>query len=156
VNKAAIGTPRLPLGQALLTAFQTNAVSLALMVEAFAPLPKKSNGTPRVINVSTGGGSVPMRLDAKAQGYQMVSVTYRVSKSALHMITACQVFEYGPAGFKVFVYNPGFTVSNLGPLNNAQHGAQPTSAGAAPIVMIVNGERDAEHGGFLHEHGQHP
>jgi NAD(P)-dependent dehydrogenase (short-subunit alcohol dehydrogenase family) len=120
VNKAAIGTPRLPLGQALLTAFQTNGVSLALMVEAFAPLPKKSNGTPRVINVSTGGGSVPMRLDAKAQGYQMVSVTYRVSKSALHMITACQVF----------VYNPGFTVSNLGPLNNAQHGAQPTSAGA--------------------------
>lgn len=72
------------------------------------------------------------------------------------MITACQMVDYGDLGFKVFAYCPGFTVSNLGPHNNAESGAKPTSQGAAPIVKILNGERDAENGGFLHETGQHP
>ena len=72
------------------------------------------------------------------------------------MITACQAVHYGELGFKVFAFCPGFTVSNLGPMNNAENGAKPTSEGAAPIVKLLNGERDAEHGGFLHATGQYP
>jgi hypothetical protein len=72
------------------------------------------------------------------------------------MITACQSVEYAEDGFKVFVYCPGFTVSNLGPYNKAEMGAKPTSEGAAPIVKILKGERDEEHGKFLHADGQYP
>lgn len=64
--------------------------------------------------------------------------------------------EYSEDGFKIFTYCPGFTVSNLGPYNNAESGAKPTSEAAAPIVKILLGERDAEHACFLHANGQYP
>ena len=88
--------------------------------------------------------------------YKQKVIQYRTSKAALNMITACQAVHYGELGFKVFAFCPGFTVSNLGPMNNAENGAKPTSEGAAPIVKLLNGERDAEHGGFLHATGQYP
>jgi NAD(P)-dependent dehydrogenase (short-subunit alcohol dehydrogenase family) len=43
-------------------------------------------------------------------------VPYRTSKAALNMLTACQDYEYGPKGWKVFCFCPGFTESNLGPM----------------------------------------
>lgn len=72
------------------------------------------------------------------------------------MITACQAVEYGPLGWKVFAFCPGFTASNLSDLNKVEEGAKPTSEGARPIVEILNGQRDAEHGGFLKIGGQWP
>jgi NAD(P)-dependent dehydrogenase (short-subunit alcohol dehydrogenase family) len=155
VNNAAIGTPSGALAQQMSQIFQTNATGPLLMVESFAPLLKKSTRTPRIVNVSSGGGSITTRLDPTSAGYKMKSVPYRASKAALNMITACQAVEYDDLGFKVFVYCPGFTVSNLGPYNKAENGAKPTSEGAAPIVKILNGERDAEHGKFLHATGQY-
>lgn len=65
-----------------------------------------------------------------------------------------QVAEYGDEGFKVFSFCPGFTVSNLSSMNTVENGAKPTSEGVAPIVKILGGERDGEHGGFLHSGGQ--
>jgi len=136
--------------------FQTNATGPLLMVDTFAPLLKKSNGITRVVNVTSGAGSIKMRLDASGMAYNIKAVEYRASKAALNMITACQVVEYGGPRFKVFLFCPGFTVSNLGPHNKAENGAKPTSEGAAPMVGILKGERDEEHGGFLHEKGQYP
>jgi hypothetical protein len=72
------------------------------------------------------------------------------------MITACQAYEYGPLGWKVFNFCPGFTVSNLSAMNKAEHGAKPTSEGAKPMLRILAGERDAEHGGYLNADGQWP
>lgn len=156
VNNAAVASPPGPLAQQMSQCFQTNATGPLLMLEAFAPLLKNSNGTPRVVNVSSGVGSITKRLDPTSMSYNITEVQYRSSKSALNMVTACQVVEYGKLGFKVFAYCPGFTVSNLSPHNNTENGAKPTSEGAAPIVKILNGERDAEHGGFLHGAGQYP
>ena len=136
--------------------FDTNATGPLLMLEAFAPLLKKSKGTPRVVNVSTGVGSITRRLDPTNSSYKIGEVQYRASKAALNMITACQAVDFGPLGFKVFAFCPGFTVSNLSPLNIAESGAKPTSEGAVPMVSILNGKRDAEHGGFLHGEGQYP
>ena len=45
------------------SAFLTNATGPAIVVEAFAPLLAKSNKTPRIVNVSTGAGSIGLRLD---------------------------------------------------------------------------------------------
>ena len=126
------------------------------MVENFAPLLQKSIGTPRIVNVSTSQGSIATRLDPNSFGYNIKGIHYRASKAALNMVNAGQVFEFGPLGFKIFAYCPGFTVSTLGPHNNAANGAKPTSEGAAPIVKLLNGERDAEHGKLVHGDGQYP
>ena len=141
--------------------FQTNATGPFLMVEAFAPLLKKSKTTPRIINVSSGAGSIRRLLDPNSPNFHlhremgMAKIGYGVSKAALNLITAKQSVVYAGDGFKVFAFSPGFVASNLGPQNKVENGAQPTSVGVAPMVKILNGERDAEHGCFLSATGQY-
>jgi hypothetical protein len=65
------------------------------------------------------------------------------------MVTACQAYEYADFGWKLFNFCPGYTESNLGPMNKAEHGAKPAVEGARPMLAILEGKRDAEHGGFL-------
>lgn len=74
----------------------------------------------------------------------------------MNLFTAAQSFVYGEQGFNVFAFSPGFVASNLGPHNDIENGAQPTSEGAAPIVNILNGERDEEHAHFLTATSQYP
>jgi NAD(P)-dependent dehydrogenase (short-subunit alcohol dehydrogenase family) len=138
--------------------FQTNATGPFLMVEAFAPLLKKSKSTPRLVNVTSGGGSIARRLDPTAQPHRigMWGIAYCASKAAMNLLTAAQSVVYGEQGVKVFAFSPGFVQSNLGPHNNAENGAKPTSEGAEPIVKILNGERDEEHAHFLTATGQYP
>jgi NAD(P)-dependent dehydrogenase (short-subunit alcohol dehydrogenase family) len=76
-------------------------------------------------------------------------VPYRASKTALHMITACQAYEYGPLGWKVFNFCPGFTESNMSPMNKVEHGAKPVADSVKPLIRVLAGERDAESGGYL-------
>lgn len=158
VNNAAIGWPSGTPAEQMAQAFQTNATGPFLVVEAFAPLLRKSNTTARIVNVSSGGGSITRRLDSAAQTHKlgMWGIAYCASKAAMNLFTAAQSVVYGEEGFKVFAFSPGFVQSGLGPHNNAESGAQPTSEGAAPMVKILNGERDEEHAKFLSAKGQYP
>lgn len=89
-------------------AFNANATGAAVTAQIFAPLLKKSR-SPRIVNVSSGAGSISLRLE-KNQYYKMGEVQYRASKCAMNMVAACQVAEYEDDGIKVFVFCPGFTV----------------------------------------------
>lgn len=155
VNNAAIGTRAPPLRQQMRDAFDTNATGPAVVVKAFAPLLKKSTTAARIINVSSGAGSIERRLDSSSPTYNMQVMEYRACKAALNMITACQWVEYGP-NIKVFAFCPGFTVSNLGPMNKAQFGAKPTDEAVRPLVDVVEGKRDDEAGKFLNATGLYP
>lgn len=144
-------------------------------MDAFEPLLSKSDRVPRLVNVSSGAGSIGRRVDptttASKAGFW--GLPYSASKAALNLITVTQASVYGTRtpdseetdtskpgakgkAIKVFAYTPGFTISNLGPHNNAANGASPTSEGAAPIVSILNGDRDDEAGCFLSKDGQYP
>ena len=65
------------------------------------------------------------------------------------MVFARRVRAFENDGLKLFLYGPGHTVSNLGPYNKSEYGAKPTSEGAAPIMDIVNGTRDADAGRYI-------
>ena len=156
VNNAAIAIPSPPLRNGLQEAFNTNATGPAIVVNAFASLLKKSTATPRIINVSSGVGSIGRRLDPSSPSYKMQALEYRASKSALNMITACQWVEYGPQGFKVFAFCPGFAVSNLSHMNKLESGAKPTDEAVRPLVDIIEGKRDGEAGKFLNATGLYP
>ena len=156
VNNAAIGTPAPPLRKQLRDAFDTNATGPAVVVSVFASLLQKSTITPRIINVSSGAGSIGRRLDSSSPSYKMKVMEYRAGKAALNMITACQWVEYGPAGIKVFAFCPGFTVSNLGPQNKLEFGAKPTDEAVRPLADVVEGKRDDEAGKFLNATGIYP
>lgn len=156
VNNAAIAIPAGSLFEQLDVAFKTNATGPAFLVEVFGPLLKKSTATtPRIVNVTSGAGSINLRMDSTHPTYGQKVVPYRTSKAALNMISACQAVEYSPLEWKVFCYNPGFTASNLSEVNKEENGAQPTSKGAKPIADMVNWKRDEDHGGFCNSDGSY-
>jgi short-subunit dehydrogenase len=127
------------------------------VTQAFRPLLLKARGTARVINVSSGMGSVGLKLDHSQWTASIASLPYRASKAALHMVTAELIYEFKDEGnVKFFAVCPGFTVSNLGPYNKLENGAKATDEAVKPLLRIVEGERDGEANGFLHADGQYP
>ncbi|KAK5678687.1 hypothetical protein LTS10_009131 [Elasticomyces elasticus] len=136
VNNAAVGGIGVePLRRQMREAFDTNATGPAVMGYAFADLLKKSeNKMKRIVNIS--------------------SIHYQASKAAQNMVSAQQAIDFAPHGVQVLCWNPGFTVSNLGPFNTAANGAKPTEEAVRPLVDIIEGKRDNEAHLFLSEDGK--
>ena len=63
-------------------------------------------------------------------------------------------------GVKVFAYDPGLVVTNLAGEDNREklraRGAGNAEDSAKGILAIVEGKRDGDVGGFLHQDGTHP
>jgi NAD(P)-dependent dehydrogenase (short-subunit alcohol dehydrogenase family) len=82
VNNAAVTGegPGFPgsLSQRLSATFLTNTIGPAIVVEAFAPLLAKSAKTPRIINVTSGAGSVGLRLDMTNPHQKMKAVSAHI------------------------------------------------------------------------------
>ncbi|EKG22441.1 Short-chain dehydrogenase/reductase SDR [Macrophomina phaseolina MS6] len=156
VNNAAIATVEAPLRQKLQECFNTNATGPAVVTNAFGPLLRKSSASPRIVNISSGAGSIGRRLDPSSPIYKIQEVQYRASKAALNMITACQHVEYASDGIKVFAYDPGFTQSNLSSHNKVENGARTAAESVKPLIDVLEGKRDEEAGKFLHNTGIYP
>lgn len=156
INNAAIALEE-PTRENMTANFNTNATGVYFVTQAFRPLLLKAQGTARVINVSSGMGSVALKLDHSNWTSGIPALPYRASKAALHMVTAQLIYEFkDEAKVKFFTVCPGFTVSNLGPQNTAENGAKATDEAVKPLLRIVEGERDGEVNGFLHADGQYP
>lgn len=156
INNAAIASEEVTR-ENMISNFNTNATGVYFVTTAFRPLLQNAKGTARVINVSSGMGSVALKLDHSNWTSKIPALPYRASKAALHMVVAELIYEFkDDANIKFFTVCPGFTVSNLGPQNNAESGAKPTDEAVVPLVKIVEGERDEEVNGFLHADGQYP
>ena len=153
VNNAGIASSNGTTAEQLIACLYTNAVGVQLMGDYFAPLLRKSAGTPRIVNVTSGAGSIGLRFDRSHPTAALKAIPYRVSKAAMNMVAACQWYEFGEEGFKIFVYGPGFTESNLSAHNKVGMGAKPTSEAAAPIVALGTGEREEDDGKCV-EYGQ--
>lgn len=76
---------------------------------------------------------------------------YMVSKAAQNLLAGLLKPSLAAAGVKTFVWNPGFTASNLGGFNTVENGAKPTDEATRPLVDIIEGKRDAEENKFLSE-----
>jgi NAD(P)-dependent dehydrogenase (short-subunit alcohol dehydrogenase family) len=176
VNNAAIafgteGTER----ERLQNSFDINATGPYLLTKALIPLLRKS-ANPRIINISSGAGSLGRRLFPESPMYKIQAVPYRASKIAFNMITACLYVEYGlgveqsdgekvedgaetgskKKNMKVFAYDPGFTLSNLSSHNKAEFGARTAEDTVKSIMDVVDGKRDEEVGKFIHNSGEYP
>jgi NAD(P)-dependent dehydrogenase (short-subunit alcohol dehydrogenase family) len=172
VNNAAIafmtsGTER----ERLRNSFDINATGPYLLSKALIPLLRKSSD-PRIINISSGAGSLGRRLLPESQMYKIQGIPYRASKVAFNMISACLHVEYGlgveqmdgdkveddaeKRTIKVHTYDPGFTASNLSSHNTVENGARSAEDTVKSIMDVVDGKRDADMGKFIHNTGEYP
>ena len=173
VNNAGVaGPPGATERERIQTAFDVNATGPYLLTKALVPLLRHS-ANPRVINISSGAGSIGRRLFPDSPMYKINAPQYRASKTALNMLTMCLHVEFGlgieqidgakdegkagdSKGMKVFCYDPGFTVSNLGEYNKKDFGARSAEDTVTSIMDIVDGKRDSDRGIFIHNTGQYP
>ena len=153
INNAAIASKD-PTRANMTENFSTNTLGPWFVTQAFRPLLLASAAAPaRVINVSTGMGSVALKLDHSHWISALSALPYSVSKTALSMVTAQLVYDFKDDDVKLFTVCPGFTVSNLGEENSEANGARPTAEAVKGLMGVVEGARDADAGKFLHEGG---
>lgn len=96
--------------------FRTNASGPYFVVEAFAPLLRKSISIPRIVNVSSGAGSIRRILDPNSPNYHrhremgMTGLAYGASKAAMNLVTAKQAVVY--VRLNCSVYSDRFSSSD--------------------------------------------
>lgn len=162
INNAGIGLHQPATRETLHEAFDTNVCGPAVLTDALAPLLKKSPD-PRIVNVSSGVGSIAARLDPQNPYYHLdQDDSYRISKAALNMLTACMKYNYREDGFKVWAFCPGFVITDLGVSSDKsvdarkvreERGAESSEVSAQGILEIVEGKRDEEEDKFLQRYG---
>ena len=169
INNAAVASYAASDRQAFRDAFDTNATGPYLLTKALISLLRKS-ANPRIVNVSSGAGSIGRRLTPASPMYKIQAEPYRASKVAMNMLMTCQYVEYGlnynvegepvkegeEKRVKVFAYDPGFTVSNLSEANRKENGARSAEETVKSLMDVVEGKRDREVGRFIHNSGGYP
>jgi NAD(P)-dependent dehydrogenase (short-subunit alcohol dehydrogenase family) len=130
--------------------FETNYFGTIAVTQALLPLVKKS-ASGRIVNVSSGLGSLTLNADPNWD-YAAVKLTgYNGSKAALNMFTVLLAAELKDLGIKVNAVNPGYTATDL----NGHSGHQTVEEGAAETVrvaLLVDGPT----GGFTSTEGVDP
>lgn len=161
VNNAAIGSRDPDIKTRLQLCMDTNVIGPAVVSAAFRPLLLKSQ-KPYSIYVSSGVGSMARSSDPTSMTYRSLSngEAYRASKAALNMIALQESIEFSSTALKVFALCPGFVRSNLrGQSEEARSGwgkaGDPQISGEI-ILSVIQGERDADAGQFVHGDGVYP
>ena len=160
VNNAAIGSTDPDIKTRLQLSMDTNVIGPAVVAASFRPLLLKAP-KPYSIYVGSGAGSLTMAAEVTANYHHIPNrEAYRASKTALNMIAIMEWMEFGPQGLKVFVMCPGFVVSNLrGTSEEARSGwgqASDPQVSGRTALSIVQGERDADAGKYVHKDGVYP
>ncbi|KAH7389995.1 hypothetical protein BKA66DRAFT_489494 [Pyrenochaeta sp. MPI-SDFR-AT-0127] len=147
--------PQWPSRETLRSTFETNVFGPSMITEALVPLLKLSKA-PRVINVSSVMGSIAAISDHSGgfSGFRVPA--YRMSKSALNMLTAYQYYQLKEFGFKIWTFCPGYVVTDLARDREQRpaNGAESSETSAKGIWEIVEGKRDGEVGTFIGRYGQ--
>ncbi|KAF2653054.1 short chain dehydrogenase [Lophiostoma macrostomum CBS 122681] len=158
VNNAGICLTGPQTRSTLHTTFETNVYGPYLLTLALGPLLQKSSDA-RVINVTSGLGSIAMRTDTTNAYYQVKqSDSYRVSKAALNMVGASTAAQFDAWGCKTWSFCPGFVVTDLTGVEDRQsrrdNGAESAETSAKGIKEIVEGVRDGEVLKFIARNGE--
>lgn len=131
--------------------FDTNFFGTIAVTQALLPLVKKSRAG-RIVNVSSGLGSITLNADPNWDYAAVKLIGYNGSKAALNLFTVLLAAELKDTGIKVNAVNPGYTATDL----NGNSGHQTVAEGAAEIVRIAQMDDDGPTGGFTSTEGVEP
>ncbi|HWB60278.1 MAG TPA: SDR family oxidoreductase [Chthoniobacteraceae bacterium] len=110
-------------------AFETNVLGVIRVTRAFLPLLEKSKN-PRVVNISSGAGSISDKTD---HGYY----AYSASKAALNMVTRAMAAEFKPRGITFAAISPGWVKTEMGGPNAPLTPEQSAHSLAATIAKLT-------------------
>jgi NAD(P)-dependent dehydrogenase (short-subunit alcohol dehydrogenase family) len=125
--------------------WETNVFGVLAVTQAMLPLLRETSGA-RIVNVSSGVGSLTMNSDPAYPRRSFFGPVYPASKTALNAITLAFAIELEPDAIKVNTVSPGFTRTNL----NGYEGTETVEEGAAEAVRVAMLGPDSPTGTFTH------
>jgi NAD(P)-dependent dehydrogenase (short-subunit alcohol dehydrogenase family) len=120
-----------PLNE-LRAVFETNVFGVVAVTQAMLPLLREAPAG-RIVNVSSGGGSLTLNADPNYTHRKVFGGAYSPSKTALNAMTLAMAIELEGTPIKVNAACPGFTATNL----NNYAGTQTVEQGAKEIVRLA-------------------
>lgn len=112
--------------------FETNVFGVLAVTQAMLPLLREAPAA-RIINVSSGAGSLTRNADPGNPGRSLFGPSYPASKTALNAMTLALAIELESTGIKVNAVSPGFIKTNL----NNYGGTGTAEEGAREIVRVA-------------------
>ncbi len=131
--------------------YETNVFGVFAVTKAMLPLLRKSE-TGRIVNMSSGLGSLTENSDPQGQYANIKPLAYNSSKAALNMITVIFAVELKDTPIKVNAADPGYTATDL----NGHSGPRTVQQGATIAVRLATLPADGPTGGYFDEKGVVP
>ncbi|GAB4054434.1 SDR family NAD(P)-dependent oxidoreductase [Spirosoma litoris] len=114
------------------TVWETNVFGVITVTQAMLPLLRKSAAA-RIVNVSSGLGSLTLVADPTYWAREHFDVVYAASKTAMNAVTMAFAIELEKEQIKVNAVSPGFTATAL---NNFQ-GTDSVEVGSREPVRVA-------------------
>jgi NAD(P)-dependent dehydrogenase (short-subunit alcohol dehydrogenase family) len=137
--------------EAVRRVFEINFFGALAVAQAMLPLLKRSKAA-RIVNVSSGLGSLGRHSDPNWEFSAFKVIGYCASKAALNMLTVQLAAELRETGAKVNSAAPGYTATDL----NQHRGRQTVAEGAQAAVRLALLPDDGPTGGFFDAEGRLP
>ena len=131
--------------------YSVNVFGVIRTILAFVELVKKSKAG-RIVNVTSGLGSISTASDKNAASYAINTVGYGSSKSALNMITVAYAKALAEFNVKVNAVCPGHTATDL----NNNTGPQTVEVGATSTITAATLPDDGPSGTYFNKDGPIP
>jgi NAD(P)-dependent dehydrogenase (short-subunit alcohol dehydrogenase family) len=112
--------------------WDTNVFGTLAVYQAMLPLLRESSDA-RIVNVSSGVGSLASNADPNHPYHAMFGPIYPASKAAENAITLAIMIELESTGIKVNLVSPAFTATNL----NAFAGTESIEDGSREVVRVA-------------------
>jgi NAD(P)-dependent dehydrogenase (short-subunit alcohol dehydrogenase family) len=119
------------------TVWETNVFGVLAVTQAFLPLLRKAP-SPRIVNVSSGLGSLTLNSDPSFPFRKGFGAMYGASKTALNAITLALAIDLEGTNITVEAASPGFTATAM---NNFQ-GTDSIEVGSRNIVRAALGQNN--------------
>ncbi|WP_339258108.1 SDR family oxidoreductase [Paenibacillus sp. FSL R5-0749] len=145
------GRPSVASLEEVRAVFETNVFGVIAVTQAMLPLLREAP-TARIVNVSSGSGSLTLNANPTNSQREMFGAVYSPSKTALNAITLAFAIELESTGIKVNAVCPGFTATDL---NNFEGTGTVEQAARHPVRLALLNE-DGPTGTFSNERRQLP
>lgn len=151
INNAGIsgGLPQTALAYSvdgIKEVFDTNFYGVVRVTQAFIDLVQTST-EPRIVNVTSGLGSLTLASDPASPYYHVKGAAYHPSKAALNMYTITLAYELRDTAAKVNAVDPGYTKTDF----NHHQGFGSVEEAAARIVKYALIGNEGPSGKFFSE-----
>jgi NAD(P)-dependent dehydrogenase (short-subunit alcohol dehydrogenase family) len=115
-NAGILGSPSQPALSSSVSmikeVFDTNVFGVIEVTQAFIDLLRQSPA-PRIVNVTSGLGSLTLHNDPTWKYYHVKGAAYQPSKAALNAYTIMLAYELRDTPFKVNAVDPGYTATDF-------------------------------------------